>query len=256
MGRRLRRLLDLNDAEVVCRQLGFRGANAALSRVQGPANMPLWLDNVNCTGQESTLLECQSTRWGDYIPNQCARNEFAGVTCTSRSESVLLDTEQVTVWEQGTDATYHVWLEKEPSASVTVAITGQASTDVTVSSASLTFTTSNWDDRQTVTVTVSAANDSDSTDDTVTLSHDPSGGGYASADTETVAVTVKDNDDKGVSIDPTTLNIVEGDSAGGRYSVVLTGTPTGSIPVTLTVSVPSGSDVSVSPSRLTFTSSN
>ena len=242
---------DMKDAKVACRQLGFSGADAALSRIQGPAGMPLWLDNVNCTGQESTLLECQSTRWGDYIPNQCARSEFAGATCTSRSESVLLDTQQVTVWEQSS-ATYQVWLEKEPTADVTVAITGQASTDVTVSPASLTFTTTNWKDRQTV--TVSAADDLDMTDDTVTLSHDPSGGGYASANTKTVAVTVKDNDDKGVSIDPTTLNINEGASPGGTYSVVLTGSPSAS--VTVTVDVPSGTDISVSPASLTFTTSN
>ena len=236
---------------MVCRQLGFRGAVAALSGIQGPAGMPLWLDNVNCTGRESTLLECQSTRWGNYIPNQCTRSEFAGVTCKSRSESVLFDTRQVTVDEQD-DATYQVWLEKAPTADVTVAITGTASTDVTVSPASLTFTTANWKVRQTV--TVSAANDSDMTDDTVEFSHDPSGGGYDSAATKKVTVTVKDNDDKGVSIDPTTLNIDEGNSTGGSYSMVLTGRPSAS--VTVTVTVPPGTDVAVSPASLTFTASN
>ena len=72
--------------------------------------------------------------------------------------------------------------------------------NLTVSPASLTFTSSNWDQAQTVTVT--AAADSDSTDDDVTLVHTATGGGYDSA-TANVAVRVDDDEDAAVAEEPT-----------------------------------------------------
>ena len=175
---------DIRDAEVACRQAGFSGAEGILSVQQDSSNSPMWLDNVSCTGEESTLLECRSTRWGPYNTDnpdqcdehheyataicQCDANEYAGAICKARSKSVLFDTQEVRVDEEST-ATYQVWLEKAPTANVTVAITGMSGTDVSVSPSSLTFTTTNWSVRQTVTVT--AASDADTSDDTVTLSH-------------------------------------------------------------------------------------
>ena len=65
----------------------------------------------------------------------------------------------VTVTEGG-DAEYTVRLATEPTATVTVTITGHSGTDLTLdpSSARLTFTTSNWNTVQTVTM---AAEDGD-----------------------------------------------------------------------------------------------
>ena len=85
---------------------------------------------------------------------------------------------------EGDDAEYTVRLATEPTATVTVAITGHSGTDLTLdpSSARLTFTTSTWNTAQTV--TVSAGEDADANDDTATLSHRASGGDYASVSAE------------------------------------------------------------------------
>ena len=80
-------------------------------------------------------------------------------------------------------------LATQPTAEVTVTITGHAGTDLTLDKMSLTFTTSNWAMAQTVTVT--AEQDNDAVDDQVTLTHTASGGGYASV-TEDLPVTVDD----------------------------------------------------------------
>ena len=91
-------------------------------------------------------------------------------------------------------------------------------------------------------------------DDTVTLSHDPSGGGYGSLATQNVTVTVEDIDDLGVTVYPTTLSLPEGNPVGMEYLVELSGKPSAS--VTVTIGGTSGTDVTVSPTSLTFTTSN
>ncbi len=92
---------------------------------------------------------------------------------------------------EGADATYTVKLATEPSADVTVAVTGQASTDVSVDAATLTFTVAKWNEAQTVTVT--ASQDNDASNDEVTLKHTASGGDYGSVELD-VVVTVSDDD--------------------------------------------------------------
>ncbi len=117
----------------------------------------------------------------------------ADVTLTIRDDegrSLILNPRTVTVPE-GSSANYTVKLATEPTASVTVAITGQAQTDLTLSGTSLTFTASTWNTVQTV--TVNAGHDTDSTNDTATLTHTASGGDYGSV-TGTVAVNTTDDD--------------------------------------------------------------
>ena len=84
--------------------------------------------------------------------------------------------------------TYTVVLDTLPTGDVTVDITSNNG-DVTVDPASLTFTTLNWNQAQTVTVT--AAGDADATDDTVILAHQASGSDYSGFAT----VTITDLDD-------------------------------------------------------------
>ena len=70
---------DLNDAQVVCRQLGFGPPITARNRAYyGPGSGQIWLDNVNCAGSESNIEDCSHRGWG--IQN-CDHGEDAGVEC-------------------------------------------------------------------------------------------------------------------------------------------------------------------------------
>ncbi|XP_076738294.1 scavenger receptor cysteine-rich domain-containing protein DMBT1-like [Maylandia zebra] len=71
---------DLNDAEVVCRQLNCGPALGAPQMAYfGAGSGQIWLDNVGCSGSESSLTECQNSGWGT---NTCAHDQDAGVICT------------------------------------------------------------------------------------------------------------------------------------------------------------------------------
>ena len=77
---------DLNDAQVVCRQLGFTLATAARgSAYYGQGSGQIWLDNVNCVGTELKIEDCSHTGWG--VEN-CDHSEDAGVQCTAPSGKV------------------------------------------------------------------------------------------------------------------------------------------------------------------------
>ena len=75
---------DINDARVVCRQLGFPDAEAAY---QGgyvrDGTGRIWLDNVNCRGYESSLSSCSHIGWGNH---NCDHSEDAGVRCSTQGE--------------------------------------------------------------------------------------------------------------------------------------------------------------------------
>ena len=92
---------------------------------------------------------------------------------------------------EGGSSTYTVALSSRPTATVTVAITGVTGTDLTLDGTSLTFTSSNWDQPQTV--TVSSADDTDTLDDQVALTHTASNGDYQSLSAD-LSVNVVDDD--------------------------------------------------------------
>ena len=87
---------------------------------------------------------------------------------------------------------YTVRLDTQPTGNVTVTITGQAGTNLTVISSPLTFTSTDWNQEQTV--QLGAATDNNPAEETVTLRHAATGGGYDSVAPVEVRVTITQPD--------------------------------------------------------------
>ena len=181
-----------------------------------------------------------------YVALNVADNDRTGVHVSKTSLTVLE--------EDTAGNSYTVALFRQPTADVTVTVAGHAGTDVTPSPATLTFTSLNWETAQTV--TVKAGNDADTVDDRVSLTHSAmsADSAYNGITIASVAVTVTDNDGIGVNVSKTSLTVREEDTAGDSYTVALSTQPTAN--VTVTVAGHAGTDVTPSPTTLTFTSLN
>ena len=72
---------DNTDAGVVCRQLGFGSSGTAIGSAGfGQGSGSILLDNVACTGSESTLASCGHL--GVDVTIGCFHYKDAGVTCS------------------------------------------------------------------------------------------------------------------------------------------------------------------------------
>ncbi len=146
---------------------------------------------------------------------------------------------------EGATESYTVALTEAPTGPVTVAV-GVSGAGVRLSTASLTFTTTDWGTAKRVEVT--ALEDDNAVDEEVTLSHTPSGGGYDDVTLPDLVVTVADNDG-GIEADTAMLTVAEG-GISPVYTLKLTRRPTSD--VTVKVRGDAGK-VGLSKTTLTFT---
>uniref|UniRef100_A0A3B4AZ11 SRCR domain-containing protein n=1 Tax=Periophthalmus magnuspinnatus TaxID=409849 RepID=A0A3B4AZ11_9GOBI len=76
---------DIHEAEVVCRAMDCGSAQmVTFSAFFGQGDGNIWLDDLNCLGNESSLVHCQHPSFGE---NNCGHGEDAGVIC---SENIRL----------------------------------------------------------------------------------------------------------------------------------------------------------------------
>jgi hypothetical protein len=160
--------------------------------------------------------------------------------------------------EAGGQATFTIRLNTQPGTNVTIALSSSDTTEGTVSPASVTFTTNNWNQDQTVTVTgvddfVDDGNVGYTIFTAAAASADPSYNGRNAAD---VSVSNTDNDTTGVTVSaagPVGLAVAEGRTNG--YTVVLSSEPASNVVVNVSSSNTSQGGT-IAPATLTFTPAN
>nr|XP_055037477.1 obscurin-like [Misgurnus anguillicaudatus] len=95
---------DLSDARVVCRQLGCGDATEAKKEAFfGLGSGQIWMDDVQCIGNEYTLKNCRSNGKGSH---DCNHREDAGVICQfDRTQTTGTPSTAWTLWPTSSTTT-------------------------------------------------------------------------------------------------------------------------------------------------------
>ncbi len=83
---------DLTDAAVVCRELDCGDAIEAKGGAYfGQGSGPVWMDSVDCVGNEFSLIQCNIDHWQHYSLDHM---HDAGVICSGECQSNLISAVQ------------------------------------------------------------------------------------------------------------------------------------------------------------------
>lgn len=65
------------EATIACKELGFLGRYWGNAQY-GNGNGPIWLDDISCLGNESSLANCRHSPWGIH---NCTHSQDVSVSC-------------------------------------------------------------------------------------------------------------------------------------------------------------------------------
>uniref|UniRef100_A0A6I8QSF4 CD163 molecule n=1 Tax=Xenopus tropicalis TaxID=8364 RepID=A0A6I8QSF4_XENTR len=78
---------DVEDANVVCRQLRCGHAISTTNAFHGSGTGKIWMDDLKCLGNETSLWDCPSSAWGLH---NCQHKEDVGVICSESTDLRLV----------------------------------------------------------------------------------------------------------------------------------------------------------------------
>ena len=168
--------------------------------------------------------------------------------------------QSASVAERGT-ATFNIVLHyKKPYGNIVVDLSASDATEAVLSTSQLTFTPSNWETPQTVTITGPVDNITDgSQSSTITAGINSSSGDldYEELPNMTMSLTTTDTDVDGMVISGITGTVAETGSTD-TFTLALSSSPdcTGNVVIDLTDNDTDNSEISYTPTSLTYTSAD
>ena len=194
-------------------------------------------------------------------PTTLAAVEVAVTVADPDTAAVTVSATALALMETGPGSgTYTVVLGTEPTGPVTVTIASDDEGAVSRAPGALTFSTTTWATAQAVTATAVA--DADAVDERVALTHTLTGAAeyvgsagppaVAGVTVDAVTVTVEDDEEQGLTLNPTAVTVAE-DGAAGTYTVVLDSEPTAPVVVRIGSD---NTDVHAMPGLLQYTASS
>ncbi|MBF2756096.1 MAG: hypothetical protein ISN29_12710 [Gammaproteobacteria bacterium AqS3] len=224
------------------KDVGFRGRQCAvIARLRGSASGG---DQKRSRGRQRSL--------------PMAAALLLGLALSMSAHAQKVNTSKPITVNEGSSSTFKVFLTKQPSGNVTVTLTQPSNTKVTIDTDTtedglqntLTLTPTNWSTGLDVTVSAEQDDNAVSEKVTVTISND------SSNQRKNVKIRVQDDDVVvGLRLNKTSLELLEGITSStpgsrGEFTVRLASNPVTSRTINITPS--QNSDVSVSPTSLTF----
>ncbi|MCT4590693.1 MAG: gliding motility-associated C-terminal domain-containing protein, partial [Carboxylicivirga sp.] len=209
------------------------------------------IEDAEAEGDETVIANIESVVNGTEDGEQTVTavisdNDVAGLTVIASDGSNETS-------EDITSDSFEVVLNTQPASDVVINITGLDETEGAISTTSLTFTNSNWNEKQTVTITGKNDDLIDGSIDytlTLTVDNDSSDDAYDNLST-TAAVRNLDNDEAGFILSKKELSTSEA-GVSDEFTIKLMAEPTSNVVVLLSESDDEGTVIN----SITFTPAN
>lgn len=254
---------DTTEATISLAQLTFTPSNWSTAQTVNITAVDDGIEDGNRTVKISHSINGASTSDTTGYADLGATNVsvtvmdyFPGITINDGSVSAFS--------ENGGTTSFTVVLNTQPTGDVVLNVASSDTTEATVSTATLTFTTSNWSTPQTVTVT---GQDDDMADGNQTFDITVDVNAGSTVDTVykdagqvtqsyTVSVTSQDDDTSGITTTPvsTLTTISESGTTSTTFDVVLNSQPDGNVVINIVSGDTTEADVDLS--QIIFTTAN
>ena len=226
------------------------GTASSTETTTGYANSGIY--NTQITTQNATNRELMY----NLVP--CTTSTVGTCTAVNATGGTVAGT--YTTTETGGQRFFAISLRARPTSNVTISVSSSDTTEGTVSTGTLTFTSANWSTLQVVTIT--GVNDFVADGNqayTINFGAMTSADAAFSTTISALAATNTDNDTVGFVLNPVSNSgVLESDFAG-NFTVRLSSQPTDDVTIPLTVNIPVAPDTGLtitSTTTLTFTTAN